>query len=229
MPLSASASSWRVAALLLAALAYAALSHVLMLYAGDQPWAVAVLLGPALLALLALATARGHRGAVLGALAALAVLAALTAHGAISDVNRLYLAQHAGIHLALGASFACTMREGGQPAITAIATRVHGALPQPMQAYTRKVTGLWALYFFGMAVLSVGIYAHLSWNAWSLFANLITPGTVVCVFVGEYLVRYVLHPEFERASLTATLRICSAGPSCETRSAAHAGQRGAFE
>lgn len=218
MPLSARNPKLRVALLLLAALAYAALSHALMLHAGGRPWAVAVLLGPALLALLALAISRRHVPAVLGLLATFAALAALVAQGTISDVNRLYLMQHAGIHLALGASFAFTLRRGGQPAITAIATRVHGRLSAPMQDYTRRVTSLWTLYFIGMAVLSVCIYASAPWNRWSMFANLITPLCVVGLFVGEHMVRYLLHPEFERSSLIDTLRACAAPPPSEWQS-----------
>ena len=37
--------------------------------------------------------------------------------------------------------------------------------------------------------------------AWALFANLLTPLAVVLMFVGEFLLRYRLHPEFERATL----------------------------
>lgn len=215
MPLSAHGPRLRLALLLLAALAYAALSHGLMLHAGDQPWAVAVLVGPALFALLALAVSRRHLPGVLCTGTGFAALAMLVAFGAISDVNRLYLMQHVGIHLALGMSFAFTLRRGGQPAITAIATRVHGSLSPAMQVYTRRVTALWTIYFFGVAALSIWIFTGLSWSRWSLFANLIAPLCVACLFLGEHLVRYLLHPEFERSSLIDTLRACGTAPTSE--------------
>lgn len=218
MPLIARRVSLRLGLLLLAALAYAALSHALMLHAGDRPWAVAVLLGPALLTVLAIALSRRHFPAVACTLGALAALVVLVAAGAISEPSRLYLAQHVGIHLALGASFAFTLRRGGQPAISAIATRVHGRLPAPMQDYTRRVTVLWTGYFFGMAALSVWIHGSLSWSSWSLYANLITPLCIGTLFIGEFLVRYLLHPEFERSSLIDTLRACGAAPSSASQS-----------
>ena len=37
-------------------------------------------------------------------------------------------------------------------------------------------------------------------TTWAVFANLLTPLALVAMFVGEYLLRYRLHPEFERAS-----------------------------
>ena len=41
-------SSWPLGLALLGAAAYAVLSHLLMLHAAGQPWAVAALLGPLL-------------------------------------------------------------------------------------------------------------------------------------------------------------------------------------
>jgi len=204
----------RLALLLSAGLAYAALSHGLMLHAGDRPWAVAVLIAPALAALLAIATAKRHLPAAFAALAALGVLAVLAV---IGDVTWLYLAQHAGIHLALGASFAYTLRRGGQPAISAIAARVHGHLSAPMRRYTRRVTTVWASYFLAMAALSVLMYAALPWSVWSLYANLITPLCMAVLFVSEHLLRYLLHPEFERASLLDALRASGAASEAPSR------------
>ena len=39
-----------------------------------------------------------------------------------------------------------------------------------------------------------------------MFANLLTPLAVVMMFGAEYLLRYRLHPEFERASVTDAIR-----------------------
>ena len=38
------------------------------------------------------------------------------------------------------------------------------------------------------------------------FANLLTPLAMLVMFVGEYLLRYRLHPEFERATLAQAVR-----------------------
>jgi uncharacterized membrane protein len=57
-----------------------------------------------------------------------------------------------------------------------------------------------------MVVLSLGLFAVAPWWWWSVFANLVTPVAAVALFVGEYLVRYRLHPEFERTTLAQAFR-----------------------
>lgn len=197
---------WRLVLGLLAAAAYALLSHGLMLYAADRPWAVAALLGPLLLAGLGFALKRRNLPAVVLMLLAGAGLLVAVARGGIGPVNRLYVAQHVGIHLALCASFGLTLWRSPVSLIGQIAERVHGGLTPAMNAYTRRVTAVWTGYFLGMALLSLWVYARHSWDSWSLLANLITPLAIGGLFVGEYLLRYRLHPEFERSTLMSAVR-----------------------
>ena len=197
----------RLALWLLAAVGYALLSHVLMLHAADKPWAVAALFTPGLLALGGMALASRRIGWMLLVLAAGAGLAAVTWCGGVGDVNRLYLAQHAGIHLALGAAFAYTLRREAVPMISAFALRVHAnRLTPAMWRYTRTLTLVWTAYFIAMTLASVLIYLALPWAAWSFFANLLTPLLALVLFGGEHVVRYRLHPEFERAHWRDALR-----------------------
>ncbi|GAP37293.1 hypothetical protein [Piscinibacter sakaiensis] len=188
-------------------LAYAALSHALMLHAADRPWAAAALLAPGVLAGAGWALAQGRRGLLLGCTLVLAGLVAWSLAGSQASVQHLYLAQHAGIHVALGAVFGASLRIGATPMITGFARRVHRAgLSPAMAAYTRRLTAVWAGYFFAMAALSVALFAAAPWSAWSLFANLLTPASVALLFLGEHLLRYRLHPEFERAHWRDALR-----------------------
>jgi len=209
--------SWRLVAAGAALAGYALLSHALMVLAGDRPWAVAALLGPLVLALGALAVRHRHRPTMLACAAALAALAWIGASGHAQSINRLYLLQHAGIHFALGCAFAITLRRGATPLITALAAR-EGAAMTPVKAqYTRRVTVAWVGYFFAMVALSLALYAWAPWWVWSLFANLATPLAAVTLFVGEYLLRYRLHPEFERASMLQALRAYRRAPLVEAR------------
>jgi len=197
----------RLGAGVAAVVVYAVLSHQLMLHAADAPWAVAAIFGPLLMPCLALAWRRGNRLVVALTAAALVALVFIVAAGGLGDVKRLYLAQHVGMHLALGLSFAASLRGPGLTLIGQVARRVHGGRLSPeMQAYTVHVTRLWAGYFFGMAGVSVGVFLLGSWAAWSLLANLLTPAAIALLFVGEYLVRYWLHPEFERVKLAEAVR-----------------------
>lgn len=206
------ASSWRVALGLAAAGGYALLSHWLMLHAADAPWAIAALLGPLLACGLGVALGTRQWPSVAAALAAAAGLVAVVVQGGLGSVNRLYLLQHAGIHLALCITFAATLRAGRTSLIGSVAARVHGGLTPAMAAYTRRLTAVWAGYFLGMALLSPVVYATRPWSDWSLLANVITPIVVATLFVGEHLLRYRLHPEFERSGLLDTVRAYSRAP-----------------
>lgn len=199
-------SPWRVAVGLSAAGGYALLSHWLTLRAASQPWALAALLAPVWGVATAVAVHR-RQWLMLAGLAAVAVaVGGVTAYGGLGDVNRLAVLQHVGIHLALGVMFSRSLRRGGVSLIGAVALRVHGTLTPAMSAYCRRVTAAWAIYFGAMALVSVWGFWAWSWNAWSLLANLVTPVAIAALFVGEYAVRYWLHPEFERATLWDAVR-----------------------
>ena len=181
--------------------AYVAGSHWLMTRAPASNWNAVVVIGP-MLALLALyAWQRGQRVLAGAALLGLAALGLQGWRGGGVAPATLYVAQHVGIHAALAVVFALTLRPGHEPLITALARRVHGHLPPAMAAYSRKVTIVWALYFVVMAALSIALYAFAPFDAWAAFANLATPVAMALLFVAEYLVRYRVHPEFERATL----------------------------
>jgi uncharacterized membrane protein len=191
------------------AAAYAGASHLLMTRAADAPWAVAVLLGPLVAAAGAFAWRSGRALARAGVVLAVAALAAVVARGGVGTVGALYVAQHAGLHAALGVGFGLTLR---QPLsmIGRVAARVH-ALTPAMVAYTRKVTLAWTIYFFAMAAASLAVWRLAPWPAWSLLANVLTPAAIAALFVGEYLLRYRLHPEFERVPLRAAIGAWRAG------------------
>ena len=87
---------------------------------------------------------------------------------------------------------------------------IHARLTPAMRLYTAAVTRVWALYFAVMVVASVTISLALPFAIWSLFANMLTPLFVVALFLGEHLLRYRLHPEFERTPLIEAIRACIA-------------------
>ncbi len=127
------------------------------------------------------------------------------------------LGQHAGIHLALACMFAATLRPQATPLITAFALRLHRTVTPALLRYTRRVTWLWSVYFGAMVALSLGLFAATPWWWWSVFANLVTPVAAVALFIGEYLVRYRLHPEFERITLRQALQAYRDTPLIEAR------------
>ncbi|MDM0073062.1 hypothetical protein QTH90_01625 [Variovorax sp. J2P1-59] len=200
-----------MALLLLAGVAYACVSHWMMLYHAAEPWALAVLLGPLWLTALGIAGSRfGRWGLALAGVAGV-LLFALVLRGDAGDPNRLYMLQHVGINVLLCGWFGGSLRGGRLSLIGQFAERVHPLSPA-MLTYTSQVTLVWTLYFATMAVASVVVYANLSFAAWSVLANLLTPAMIGVLFVGEYLVRYRLHPEFERTRLVDAVRAFYSAP-----------------
>ena len=63
------------------------------------------------------------------------------------------------------------------------------------------MTLAWSVYFVVMATTSLVLFGFAPFEVWAVFANLVTPVAMVLLFLGEYLLRYRLHPEFERATL----------------------------
>lgn len=191
----------------LALVVYALASHWLMMRAAGEPWALAVLLCPLLVTLAIFALARGKRGLLALTVAGLAGVAWVATHGGIGEVNRLYVLQHAAVNLVLGGVFASTLRPGRVPLITAVALRVHGGTMEPAQyPYSRHVTEAWVVYFFGVVAVSLLLYAFGSWQAWSLFGNIVSPLLAVALMAGEWHLRYWLHPEFERVPISTAIR-----------------------
>ncbi len=213
--------AWAVAL----AVAYVAASHWLMTRATTSAWAALVILAPSLLGVaaygwrvrsktLVLACAIGVAGLLGWALRDNGV--APTAAPGLDATSRtarslarmslgtstslLYLTQHVAIHIALALVFAATLRRGATPLISALAARVHRTLTPAMAVYTRHVTQAWVVYFAAMAVLSLLLYGFAPFDAWAVFANLVTPLAVAAMFIGEYRLRYRWHPEFERTS-----------------------------
>lgn len=180
--------------------------HWLMTKAPASPWnAVGVLL-PMVAAVAAGSWQGGQRR--LGACAALLGLAlcAQAALGLQTPPQRLYLAQHVGVNLCLALGFGATLRSGQSPLITTLARRVHLHFPQAMAVYTRQVTWAWTLFFMAMVVVSLAMYACGPFERWAIFANLLTPLAVALMFAAEYLLRYRLHPEFERTTVADAVR-----------------------
>lgn len=193
----------RMAAVLALVAAYAVASHLLMTHASTHPWTVAALFGPLLAAAAWSGWQTRQPRLLLGCAVALLVLVGVVARGGVDDVNRLYVLQHAGIHLALAFTFGMTLRAGAVPLIVAMGEKVHREFTAEMRAYARRLTLAWGVYFVAMVAVSLVVYALAPWPWWSFFCNLITPAAAVAFFVGEHVWRQWRHPQFEPVSLRA--------------------------
>lgn len=180
-------------------------SHRLMTSDPSSAWNAALVVGPMLALAAWVAWHRGRR--VLASVAALAAAALLVhaSRGGALPAGSIYVGQHVAIHVVLAFVFGLTLQAGREPLITTLARRVHGAVTPALAAYARKVTVAWTAYFIVMAALSLVLYAFAPFTFWATFANLVTPMAIGAMFLGEYLLRYRLHPEFERATLAQAM------------------------
>lgn len=198
-------SRWRLAFLLLAGIAYAGLSHWMMVFHADAPWAIAVLLGPLWLTALGIAGTRLGRWGIIAVGVAGAALVWALARGEAVNADRLYVLQHFGINAVLGCWFGSTLRGNRLSLIGEFAQRIQPLVGE-MRAYTRRVTWVWTGYFAVTAIGSIAVYLWLPFAAWSLWANVLSPAMVGVLFIGEHLLRYRLHPEFERTRMIDAVR-----------------------
>ncbi|MEO7056602.1 MAG: hypothetical protein ABI281_04200 [Caldimonas sp.] len=199
----------RAALIAVAGLAYVAFTHWLMTSAPASGWNAALIVGPMLLLATLYTWQRRWRWITALLVAATAGLVFQAWHGGGFAPQTLYLAQHVVIHALLGGVFGATLQSGREPLITTLARRVHGRLSPDMADYSRQVTVAWTAYFFAMAGISIGLYLLAPFDAWAVFANFVTPVAMVALFVGEYVMRYRLHPEFERATLSQAVHAYS--------------------
>lgn len=215
---------WRVVAAVLVIAGYAWVSNWLMVNVPARPWTVAALFGPLLAALLAGGLKRRHWPTVGFVAVCSALIVVVVARGGVEDVSRLYVLQHAAIHLVFGWTFLVTLRPGGKALITMLGERVHTHFTPPMRAYTRGLTAVWAAYFFAMVAVSALVYVFAPWPTWSFFCNVLTPVAPVLLFAVEHVFRYWRHPEFERVSIANAVRAFQAHQADQAGAASAASQ-----
>ncbi|MEO7116566.1 MAG: hypothetical protein ABIZ18_11980 [Caldimonas sp.] len=196
----------RAFAVALAGIAYVIGSYWLMTRNPGSAWHAVIVVAPMLFLAALLAWQRQQRVvAVLAAVAASLLLFQARDGGGLS-AQAIYVAEHVAIHLLLAVVFGVTLTSGRESLITMLARRVHGGLTPDMAVYSRKVTIAWTVYFVAMAALSLALFAFAPFPTWAAFAGLVSPLAMLALFIGEHLLRYRLHPEFERATLAQAVR-----------------------
>lgn len=197
----------RLVGVVVLGVAWAVAAHVTSASAEPSGWGAALALLPLGLAVgLALWRVPSRWLAGLGALAAMALLAWLWPL-LRTQVALLYFVQQLGIYIMLAALFGRTLGGPGEPLVTQMARRLHGGTLSVRQvSYTRGVTVAWTVFFLGMAAVSSGLFMLASAATWSFFANLMGAPLIILMFGGEYLVRCLLLPPGERATLADAVR-----------------------
>ena len=98
---------------------------------------------------------------------------------------------HTVIYTALLAAFGLSLRRGRVALVTALARRIHGAIPDDMAAYTRGVTWVWCGFFGAQPATSLALFLWAPISAWSLFVNVLGLPLIILMFVAEHAYRMV--------------------------------------
>ena len=119
----------------------------------------------------------------------------------LANAQALYFAQHVGTNALLAWVFGHTLAAGATPLVVTFARMVHPDLPLEIEAYARKVTAAWTVFFLLTCAISVMLFFAAPLAVWSAFAVLLQWPSVAAFFAGEYVLRLRLFRQFEHASL----------------------------
>lgn len=198
---------WRLALLAIPGAAYVWLDHLGSI--SKHPPALSLVSGflPLLVIAVLLAWSSRARWLWLVLLGLVCVLVGSQIDFLRSNLVWLFFCQHAGMHALLGITFGRTLFDGHERALCSrIAGFAHGGLTPALARYTWRVTLTWTLYFWGMATLSVLLFAFAPLTVWSVLANLLTPPLIGLIFVLEYLVRRKVLPDDHHIGILDTIR-----------------------
>ncbi len=209
-------SSIKIVTVVIAIAAYVAISHMALITPHpDNLWrqiAVAMLalplIGIAGCSAFSLGQARSQSVRILSALGVAALCLYCTFllwPLMLLNLDWFYLAQHVVTNLIFTWFFGQTLIAPRTPLITQFARTIHGPLPVDIQRYTRGVTAAWTAFFLAQIALSLFIFYFFSLETWSLFANVLNWPLVILMFMGEYLCRRIMNPDFQHAGIKESI------------------------
>jgi uncharacterized membrane protein len=128
---------------------------------------------------------------------------------------------HAVVYIALLAAFGLTLLPGRVALVTALARKIHGAIPDDMAVYTRGVTWAWCGFFAAQLVGSLTLLLFAPLVVWSLFVNVLNFPLIVLMFAAESCYRVVglkNRPRYGLADMMVIWAYIKASLSTETKS-----------
>jgi uncharacterized membrane protein len=148
-----------------------------------------------------------HRLLWLLILAAAAGATWLLARGTELGTAALYGVPHASAYLFMLWLFGRTLLRGREPIITRLARHARGAkLPAAMEAYTRKLTLAWCLFFAAQLAASALLLRFGSVEGWSLFINVLNVPLIALMFAGDYLYRVIRYRDLPQTSIAKAVQ-----------------------
>jgi|SRR6267378_553657 hypothetical protein len=157
-----------------------------------------------------MALAPGRLGGALLFAGALAYEALVHLASTGPDAQALLIVPLAGLPHAAAYSFLLwlfgrSLRRGDEALITRVARRFHGPLPLYMEAYTRRLTAAWCIFFSAQLLGSALLLAFASLDIWSLFVNMLNIPLVAAMFGGDYLYRVLRYRGYPHVSIAQSV------------------------
>jgi uncharacterized membrane protein len=115
-------------------------------------------------------------------------------------------APHAAVYVYLLWLFGRTLRRGAEPLITRLARQVRGSMSPAMEAYTRRLTFAWCLFFAAQLTASALLLAFAPVDVWSFFVNVLNLPLVALMFAGDYLYRVLRYRNDPQSSIVTAVR-----------------------
>ena len=119
----------------------------------------------------------------------------------------LYGISHFAAYVALLYFFGRTLMPGGEALITRLARRIHGTLPLEMEAYTRKLTIAWCLFFSAQLIMSVLLYRFTSLESWVFFINLLNLPLLALMFIADYVYRLIRFRHYPQPTIMKAIEV----------------------
>ncbi|HXM80948.1 MAG TPA: hypothetical protein VN929_03370 [Burkholderiales bacterium] len=204
MALSAGAV-WK-ALFVLGIIAYQVLVHLALTMSNAGPVRIASLVLPMVALGGWILLRSSHRLLWLLILTSAASATFLLAHGEGLGFAAVYGVPHAAAYLFMLWLFGRTLVHGEEPLITRLSRQVRGALPAYMEAYTRRLTWAWCVFFAAQLAASALLLKFGSVETWSLFINVLNFPLVGLMFLGDYLYRVVRYREFPQSSIAEAVQ-----------------------
>ena len=146
---------------------------------------------------------RGGHSGVYGWVYAVGGVVAALSHD-VADL--VALAPALGYLLAMTV-FGRTLMRGAEPLITTYCRLAFGYVPAECVAYTRWLTILWAGLLGTFALANIAMVLAAPAKPWFVTWTVVTVAAMVAVFLGEHVLRRILHPNLPSSSLLLTGRV----------------------
>lgn len=111
------------------------------------------------------------------------------------------------VNLGLSIVFGSTLRPGQKPLVTRFAELHHDdVLPEPLVAYTRRLTVVWTVLLAVMGIEAAVLAATVDLGTWSWIVNVLNPLILIVFFVAQFWYRHWRYREYGKVSIVHAMR-----------------------